>query len=139
MLWEFKHAKQAISSNVYVTLYNIDRQHECTRYTNRFKNIIDCFRRIIYLSLPNSSALNSREARRTYFLKSTCTIWTSNVLHSIKHKSYPFSHPPPPVLPPNSPTLRNMIFYIWKNFYALKFISMYRNIFPRFEEKKICI
>ena len=32
MLWEFKHAKQAVTSNIYVTLYNTYREHECTRY-----------------------------------------------------------------------------------------------------------
>jgi len=31
MLWEFKHAKQAVTSNIYVTLYNTYREHECTR------------------------------------------------------------------------------------------------------------
>jgi len=31
LVWEFKHAKQAISSKIYVTLYNMDKDYECTR------------------------------------------------------------------------------------------------------------
>merc|ERR1711874_728710 len=31
MLWEFKHAKEALKTGVYVTLYNDYRKHECTR------------------------------------------------------------------------------------------------------------
>jgi len=31
MLWEFKHAKDAIKTGVYVTLYNDYRKHECAR------------------------------------------------------------------------------------------------------------
>ena len=33
MIWEFKHAKQAVSSGVYITLYNKERELECTRYS----------------------------------------------------------------------------------------------------------
>ena len=33
MIWEFKHAKQAVSSGVYITLYNTERELECTRYS----------------------------------------------------------------------------------------------------------
>ena len=35
MVWEFKHAAKAISSGVYVNLYNVDRQIECTRYGHK--------------------------------------------------------------------------------------------------------
>jgi len=31
MLWEFKHAREALKTGVYVTLYNDDRKHECAR------------------------------------------------------------------------------------------------------------
>jgi len=31
MMWEFKHAREAIKSGIYVTLYNDDRKHECAR------------------------------------------------------------------------------------------------------------
>ena len=30
--WEFRHAKDAITSGIYVTLYNDYRQYECARY-----------------------------------------------------------------------------------------------------------
>ena len=30
--WEFRHAREAITSGVYVTLYNDYRQYECARY-----------------------------------------------------------------------------------------------------------
>ena len=32
MQWEFRHAREAIQSGIYVTLYNDYRKHECTRY-----------------------------------------------------------------------------------------------------------
>ena len=31
MTWEFAHAQEAIKSGVYVTLYNREREHECSR------------------------------------------------------------------------------------------------------------
>jgi len=31
MQWEFRHAKVALKTGIYVTLYNDDRKHECTR------------------------------------------------------------------------------------------------------------
>ena len=30
--WEFRHAREAITSGVYVTLYNDYRKYECARY-----------------------------------------------------------------------------------------------------------
>ena len=33
--WEFRHAREAITSGVYVTLYNDYRQYECARYRDR--------------------------------------------------------------------------------------------------------
>ena len=32
MRWEFRHARDALKTGIYVTLYNEDRKHECTRY-----------------------------------------------------------------------------------------------------------
>ena len=32
MQWEFRHARDALKTGIYVTLYNEDRKHECTRY-----------------------------------------------------------------------------------------------------------
>ena len=36
MMWEFKHAREAIKSGIYVTLYNDDRKHECARLDIHF-------------------------------------------------------------------------------------------------------
>ena len=33
--WEFRHAREAITSGVYVTLYNDYRKYECARYRDR--------------------------------------------------------------------------------------------------------
>ena len=31
MQWEFRHARDALKTGIYVTLYNEDRKHKCTR------------------------------------------------------------------------------------------------------------
>jgi hypothetical protein len=37
MTWEFTHARDAIKSGLYVTLYNREREHECTRWGEKTK------------------------------------------------------------------------------------------------------
>ena len=54
--WEFRHAREAITSGVYVTLYNDYRQYECARYRDDVQ--IDMMVKCVFLGSESSPVVS---------------------------------------------------------------------------------
>ena len=54
--WEFRHAREAITSGVYVTLYNDYRKYECARYRDNVQ--IDMMVKCVFLGSESSPGVS---------------------------------------------------------------------------------